>query len=129
MTGMAPHKVITNLFFCNNFPTFVVEIDKEMETTIIRIGNSRGIIIPSGILKKMGLKEGSKVRLEEKDPHTYMLCVPPEEEPYTGPYTGPFKALAAFKDMEDPWDGEDACEYVRKLRDSTGKEKRILPDF
>lgn len=36
-----------------------------METTVIRIGNSKGIIIPAAILKRMGAKEGSNVRQED----------------------------------------------------------------
>lgn len=122
--------VVTDLFFCNNFPTFVIEIDKDMETTIIRIGNSRGIIIPSAILKKMGVKEGDKVRLLEKEGGEFSLSFVPEEEPYTGPFTGPFKAL---KDIVDPdaWGGRDLdpAEYVRQLRDDSKAEKRVIPDW
>ncbi len=120
--------VITDLLFCNNFPTFVVEIDKGMETAIIRIGNSRGIIIPSAILKKYGVKEGDKVRLEKKEGDTFTLSFVSGEDSYTGPFTGMFKELAKFKDMEDPW-GDDPVEYVRKLRDDSNVEKRELPDF
>lgn len=122
--------VITDLFFCNNFPTFVIEIDKGMETTIIRIGNSRGIVIPAAILKKLKVKEGAKVRLEEKENGAFLLSILPEEEPYTGPFTGPFKALADLVD-EDNFGGRDVdpVEYVRQLRDSTGKEKRNLPEW
>ena len=98
-----------------------------METTVIRIGNSRGIIIPSAVLKKLGIKEGAKVKLEENTPGTFTLSFPLEEEPYTGPFTGPFKALAPLQEMEDPWEGMDAAEYVRQLRDETGVEKRVLP--
>lgn len=120
--------VITDLFFCNNFPTFVIQMDKRMETSIIRIGNSKGIIIPAAILKKLGLKEGSKVTLKEKEDGTYALSFAPEEEPYTGPFTGPFKAL---KDIVDPdaFGGRDLdpVEYVRQLRSSEGREKRKLP--
>ena len=119
------------MFFCNNIPIFVIKIDKDMETTIIRIGNSRGIIIPSSILKKLGLKEGSKVRLEETASRTFTLSFPEEEEPYTGPFTGPFKALADLVD-EDAWGGRDLdpVEYVRQLRDTSAvEERRIIPDF
>ena len=119
--------VLTNLLFCNNFPTFVITIDKGMETTIIRIGNSRGIIIPSAILKRLGVKEGDKVKLEENSSGSFTLSFPPEEEPYTGPFTGPFKALAPLQEMEDPLEGMDAADYVRQLRDETGIEKRELP--
>ena len=76
-----------------------------METTIIRIGNSRGIIIPSAILKRLGVKEGDKVKLEENSSGSFTLSFPPEEEPYTGPFTGPFKALAPLQEMEDPLEG------------------------
>lgn len=131
MMAAVAQKVVTDLFFCNNIPTFVIQLDKDMETTIIRIGNSRGIIIPSSILKKLGLKEGSKVRLVENDQRTFTLSFPKEEEPYTGPFTGPFKALAALVD-EDAWGGKDLdpVEYVRQLRDTSAvKERRIIPDF
>lgn len=128
MTAVA-QKVVTDLLFCNNFPTFVVTIDKEMETSIIRIGNSRGIIIPAPILKKLGVKDNAKVQLEEKEEGVITLRFSPVEEAFTGPFTGPFKALAPYQDMEDPWGGEDAAEYVRKLRDSTGKEKRYIPEL
>ena len=121
--------VLTDLLFCNNFPTFVVEIDRSMETTIIRIGNSRGIIIPSAILKKLGVKDGAKVKLEENTAGTFTLSFPSEEELYTGPFTGPFKDLIPD---EDAFGGRDMdpVEYVRQLRDTSKvKEKRIIPDF
>ena len=122
-----PLEVITNLDIRNNFSIFAIANDYAMTTKLIRIGNSRGIVIPAKILKKYGADDNSSVSLEEEDGRLY-LCFSKEEEPFTGPFTGPFKALAPFKDMEDPW-GEDPCEYVRKLRDSSGAEKRQLPDW
>ena len=115
------------MLFCNNFPTFVIEMDKSMETTVIKIGNSRGIIIPSAILKKLGVKEGDKVKLEEKDGACTLTFLGEEEEPYTGPYTGPFKALKDLVD-EDAWGGKDMdpVEYVRQLRDDSKAEKRVI---
>ena len=123
----AAQNVVTDLFFCNNFPTFVLSIDKGMETCIIRIGNSRGIIIPSAILKKLGVKDNAKVQLEEKEDGVLTLRFPPEEEPYTGPFTGPFKD---FPFDEDAFGGRDldSVEYVRRLRDESEAEKRIIPD-
>ena len=123
----AAQNVVTDLFFCNNFPTFVLSIDKGMETCIIRIGNSRGIIIPSAILKKLGVKDNAKVQLEEKEDGVLTLRFPPEEEPYTGPFTGPFKD---FPFDEDAFGGRnlDPVEYVRRLRDESEAEKRIIPD-
>ena len=98
-----------------------------METCIIRIGNSRGIIIPSAILKKLGVKDNAKVQLEEKEDGVLTLRFPPEEEPYTGPFTGPFKD---FPFDEDAFGGRDLdpVEYVRRLRDESEAEKRIIPD-
>lgn len=124
--GAVALNVVTDLFFCNNIPTFVIEMDKSMETTIIKIGNSRGIIIPASILKKFHVKEGSKVRLDEKD-GAFTLSFVEEEEPYTGPYTGPFKALKDLVD-EDAWGGKDMdpVEYVRQLRDDSKAEKRVI---
>ena len=121
-----PLEVITNLDIRNNFSIFAIANDYAMTTKLIRIGNSRGIVIPAKLLKKYGADDNTSVSLEEEDGRLY-LSFSPKEEPYTGPFTGPFKALAAFKDMEDPWEGMDAVEYVRQLRDSTGKEKRELP--
>ena len=42
---------------CNNISTFVIAIPFTMTTKLIKIGNSRGIVIPSSVLKKLGLKE------------------------------------------------------------------------
>ena len=126
--GYMVQNVITDLLFCKNIPTFVIEIDKSMETTIIRIGNSRGIIIPSAILKKRGVREGARVQLEEGDDGAIALRFVPDEGPFSGPFTGPFAPLARFRDIEDPW-GEDPSGFVRTLRDSAGAEKRELPDL
>lgn len=122
-----PLTVITNLDIRNNFSIFAIANDYAMTTKLISIGNSRGIVIPAKLLKKYKVEDNASVSLEEENGRIYIKFSPAEEEPYTGPYTGPFKALASFKDMEDPWGGEDAVEYVRKLRDSSGKEKRIIP--
>lgn len=122
-----PLTVITNLDIRNNFSIFAIANDYAMTTKLISIGNSRGIVIPAKLLKKYKVEDNASVSLEEENGRIYIKFSPAEEEPYTGPYTGPFKALAPFKDMEDPWGGEDAVEYVRKLRDSSGKEKRIIP--
>lgn len=116
MSQFGAQNVITDLYFCNNFPTFVAVMDKSMETTVIRIGNSKGIIIPAAILKKMNVKEGSKVRLEEAG-DGIKLCFNAEEEPFTGPFTGPFKDLPHD---EESWGGKEmsALEYARLLHDS-----------
>lgn len=120
--------VVTDLFFCNNFPIFAIEIDKDMETTLIRIGNSRGIIIPSSILKKMGVKLGAKILLTPKEEGEIILRAVPEEEPFTGPFTGPFRALKDLVD-EDAWGGRDMdpVDYVNQLRDESDiVDRKIL---
>ena len=122
-----PLTVITNLDIRNNFSIFAIANDYAMTTKLISIGNSRGIVIPAKLLKKYKVEDNASVSLEEENGRIYIKFSPAQEEPYSGPYTGPFKALAPFKDMEDPGGGEDAVEYVRKLRDSSGKEKRIIP--
>ena len=122
--------VVTELCFCNNFPIFAIEIDKDMETTLIRIGNSRGIIIPARILKKMKIGEGDKVILEENGEKGFSLRFVHKEVPRTGVFIGVFKELEKYYDPDnDPWNNEDPVEYVRKLRDESGVEKRILPDW
>ncbi len=87
-----------------------------MKTTVIRIGNSRGIVIPAALLKKLGIKEGARVLLEEID-GKLILSFDEPEEPFTGPFTGPFKALANLKD-DDSWGGDDPLGYAQKLHDS-----------
>jgi antitoxin component of MazEF toxin-antitoxin module len=51
-----------------------------MKTKIIRIGNSKGIIIPSHLLKKLGLDEGTPVYLESISKPPGILLRPPESE-------------------------------------------------
>ena len=122
--------VITDFAFCNNIPIFVIKKDKEMETTIIRIGNSRGIIIPSALLKKYRIGDGDRVLLEENAEGGFTLSFLQVGETYSGPFTGPFKALAELVD-EDAWGGKDVdpCTYVRQLRDDRGREKKTLPEW
>ena len=98
-----------------------------MTTKLIRIGNSRGIVIPAKLLKKYGADDNTAVSLEEEDGRLYLNFVK-EEEPYTGPFTGPFKD---FPFDEDAFGGRDMdpVEYIRQLRDESGVEKRQLPDW
>ena len=128
MTEVALQNVVTDLYFCNNISIFAVEIDRDMETTLIRIGNSRGIIIPSSILKKMGVKLGAKILLTPKEEGEIILRAFPEEEPFTGPFTGPFRALKDLVD-EDAWGGRDMdpVDYVNQLRDESDiVDRKIL---
>jgi len=47
-----------------------------METNIIKIGNSKGVIIPSEFIKSMNLSEKSKVILEQSGEVLMMRAVP-----------------------------------------------------
>lgn len=89
-----------------------------MTTSIIRIGNSRGIIIPASLLRRLALSEKDNVRLSIKN-NTIMID---KEDTFTGPFTGPF---ACLKGPEDLWGGKesDAREYAAELRKGrTNKE-------
>lgn len=123
-----PLEVITNLDIRNNFSIFAIANDYAMTTKLIRIGNSRGIVIPAKILKKYGADDNSSVSLEEEDGRLY-LSFSKEEEPFTGPFTGPFKD---FPFDENAWGGQaiNPVDYVRKLRD-TGSvtERRVIPEL
>jgi len=50
-----------------------------METTIIKIGNSRGIIIPAALLKNLNINVKDKVYLEMKDNELHIKLVKPRE--------------------------------------------------
>lgn len=123
-----PLEVITNLEIRNNFSIFAIANDYAMTTKLIRIGNSRGIVIPTRLLKKYGADDNTSVSLEEENGRLY-LTFTKEEESYTGPFTGPFKDLIVD---EDAYGGKemDPCEYVRRLRDTSDiKDRRIIPDL
>ena len=128
MMGALALDVITYFGMCNNFPIFALLNSRDMETRLIRIGNSRGIVIPATLLKSLGVGEEAIVHMEEKD-GTLALRFE-NEEPYTGPFTGPFKELADLVDP-DAFGGRDLdpAEYVRRLRDETGVERRVIPEF
>lgn len=88
-TGSTANNVITDLRIRNNFISFAIMKDGIIKTSLIRIGNSRGIVIPSRILKKYGGKEIDTVYLEDSEEGLSLRFSKPEE-PYTLPFTGPF---------------------------------------
>ena len=85
----------------------------DMTTKIIPIGNSRGIVLPSSILKKLSLKEKDELMIRIQDGQIVLTAVTPE---ITGPFTGPFAELAKF--APGPEDTRDALEIARELHDS-----------
>ena len=98
---------------CNYFSTFVVAIPFDMTTKIIPIGNSRGIVIPSSVLKKLSLKEKDELMIQIQDGRIVLSAIKPE---FTGPFTGPFAELARF--APDDEDTRDALEIARELHDN-----------
>lgn len=95
-----------------NFSTFVGAIPFDMTTKIIPIGNSRGIVIPSSVLKKLGLKEKDELTIDVQDGRIVLAVV---SRDFSGPFTGPFSELAPFAPDSD--DQRDALEMARELHE------------
>ena len=91
-----------------------------MTATIIKIGNSKGVIIPASLLKKAALSERDNVKFTFKD----NAIVMEKEDVFTGPFTGPFAALKA---PDDVWGGPDtdAAEVAAELRKYRRNKKFI----
>lgn len=73
-----------------------------MEVNLIKIGNSKGLIIPSRLLKIIGLKE--KVNIEVQDQR---IIITPVE-----------------KLVREGWEDAIKAEIERK-----GQPERLMPDF
>lgn len=66
-----------------------------MEVSIIKIGNSKGVIIPSRFLKKLGAQSKIKIEIEEREGGLFL-------KPVKKPREGWEKAAkAAHKEGED----------------------------
>ncbi len=105
---------------CNNNSTFVIAIPFTMTTKLIKIGNSRGIVIPSSVLKKLGLKEKDDLMIQIQDGQLVLTVI---KEEFSGPFTGPFAPLARFAPDED--DKRDALEIAQELHDSRVDTREI----
>ncbi|MBO4595654.1 MAG: AbrB/MazE/SpoVT family DNA-binding domain-containing protein [Bacteroidales bacterium] len=83
-----------------------------MKTSIIKIGNSKGLIIPSSVLKDLKIDEKDRLELTVEGKR---LVVRKEEE-FTGPFTGPFARLVR---SSETWGGDvDAAVVADALRKS-----------
>lgn len=83
-----------------------------MKSCIIKIGNSKGLIIPSSILKDLEIDEKDRLELSVEGKR---LVVRKEEE-FTGPFTGPFARLVR---SGETWGGDvDASVAADALRKS-----------
>jgi len=88
---------------------------KEMKTTtrIKRIGNSRGVVIPSEILRELSLSERDCLDIRTED-GKIILSASSVEETFSGPFTGPFAELSGDPNL---WGGPlSAVEYEDELR-------------
>ncbi len=81
-------------------------------STILRIGNSCGVIIPAKILKSLALGARDEVRISD-DGGKITLTKIPEEKKIT-----PFSALDDWCEKNGYGDEsiEDSLEYVEKIR-------------
>ena len=105
----------------NYFSTFVMAIPFDMTTKIIPIGNSRGIVLPSSILKKLSLKEKDELMIQIQNGRIVLTAV---TTAYTGPLTGPFAELVTDAPV---WGGKgkDAMEFAQELHDSRVNTREI----
>ncbi len=82
-------------------------------TTLVKIGNSTGVIIPSKILKTLSLSAKDKVSIIEEN-GKIILYKPPKNEVQT-----PFSVLDTWYD-ENGYNqngcADDALEYIATLR-------------
>ena len=83
------------------------------KTQVLRIGNSKGVILPAGVLKELSLSERDSLDIRTED-GKIILSKTPEDECFTGPFTGPFAELSGEKEL---WGGTmTAVEYEDELR-------------
>jgi antitoxin MazE len=90
-----------NIKCYNNVVTLIFKLIKHMETNIINVGNSKGIIIPSKLLKIFGFE--NTVNVEAKDGK---LIISPNKKAREG------------------WDKMIEDEIIKN-----GQPKQLLPDF
>ncbi|MBR4808755.1 MAG: AbrB/MazE/SpoVT family DNA-binding domain-containing protein [Bacteroidales bacterium] len=99
-------------------------VNNSVDCKIIRIGNSRGLLIPSPFLKKLSLKEKDDVQLYLEDDRLVIKKL----EPYTGPYTGIFADMPRPEPGEpDPWGDKTTDEIMEELRG--GRSWREIPEW
>lgn len=83
------------------------------KTQVLRIGNSKGIILPANILKALSLNERDSLDIRTENGQI-ILSKTPEEETFNGPFTGPFAELSGDPEL---WGGSmTAVEYENELR-------------
>lgn len=86
-----------------------------MTATIIRIGNSNGVVIPSKIMKSLDLSERDTLVMKECEGGVFLKKVP-ENTPET-----PFSALDKWNDINgysEEQTVEEILDYVDSIRGS-----------
>lgn len=82
-------------------------------TRILRIGNSRGVIIPAEVLRELSLSETDRLDISTENGRIVLSAATGEEE-FMGPFTGPFAELSGDPTL---WGGTmSAVEYEDELR-------------
>ena len=83
-----------------------------MRTTVIRIGNSNGLVIPSKLLKRLSISERDVLEIKECD--GVIILRKAEAEPARTP----FSPLDEWNEEHGCSEGtvEDALQYVDSLR-------------
>lgn len=83
------------------------------KTQIIRVGNSKGVIIPAAILRELSLTERDSLAIRTEGGNI-ILSPTPAEERFSGPFTGPFAELSGDPSL---WGGTmSATGYEDELR-------------
>ncbi len=93
-----------------------------VNTTLIKIGNSTGVIIPAKILKSLSLSGKDKVNISEENGRI-TICASTVNDKQT-----PFSALDAWYDENGYDDSENidaSLDYVASLR--AGRNNKDIP--
>lgn len=121
MSGVIlPLEVITNLEKRNNFSIFAIADNYAMTTKLIRIGNSRGIVIPARILKKYGADDNTAVSLEEEDDRLYLKFCAAEADAERK------KTQAFLAACGGSWEGGETVEEIMHSIKEGNVEKEII---
>lgn len=95
-----------------------------MTATVIRIGNSNGIVIPSKLLRALSLSERDQIELRECNGGLFLKKVGPACA------TTPFTALDRWNEengFSEEFSLESSLEYVDSLR--SGRANKETPEW
>lgn len=93
-----------------------------MTSTIVRIGNSNGIIIPAKIMKSLRLNERDSVEIREHDGGLFLKKVGADN------IVTPFSALDKWNETHgftEDFSIEESLDYVNSLRESRNDKKLV----